>query len=151
MIEDRRKPIKRHWVRRHSIEARLLLAEGWHVADVADWLGFSKKRLNQRIRSETLRGTLTPEESRALSDELREIKARETAVTAVTGSIALKRACDELDAARARELTVKIRRASINEEDAGSTTSLKQIQEMSDDELIAYVESLVPELETKSC
>lgn len=151
MTKERQNLQRRRWVRRHSVEARLLLTEGWYIGDVAARLGFSRCTLSRRIKRESLRDPLDAEEGWALANELREIKAREAIVTAEAGSIALKRASDELDAAHARKMAVRETPNLELEEDDGAMKSLKQIREMSDDELVAYVESLVPGLETKSC
>ena len=134
------KPLKL-WARRHTLEAQLRLALGQTCVQVAAALGFAHTTVKQRAVREGLYAPLSVEAQLDLVDELRRLKAIEAFLDAETGSAQAKRATDELKALRAK----------CGAEEGGSAiTSIKQIKEMSDAELDAYLEALVPGLEKRA-
>ena len=134
------KPLKL-WARRHTLETRLRLVLGQTCLQVAEAIGFAHSTVKKRVAREDLHAPLSVEAQLSLVDELRRLKAIEAFLDTETGSTQAKRATDEL----------KVLREKCGAQ-AGdlAITSIKQIKEMSDAELDAYLESLVPGLEPRA-
>lgn len=136
-----------HWVRKHTVESALLYFAGHTYRAIGEKLGFSDWTVRERLKRDGLQALHDPVQIAALATELAQFKALETLAFAVAGSVEMKRACDLLG------LLGKGGRSAVDgktDEESG-VKSLKQIKEMSDEDLVAYVESLVPGLETKAC
>ncbi|WOR13760.1 hypothetical protein RYZ27_08260 [Hyphomonas sp. FCG-A18] len=134
------KPLKL-WTRRHTLETQLRLALGQTCVQVSKAIGFAHTTVKKRAVKENLHAPLSVEVQLGLVDELRRLKAIEAFLDAETGSAQAKRAIDELKA---------LKDQSAPEGGSSAMMSIKKIKEMSDAELDAYLESLVPGLETKA-
>lgn len=134
----------RRWTRLHTLEAAILFAMGHPYKQIGRLVGFQGRTVRQHLQAEGLNAALSSEEVFALAAELRALKAVEGLALAQAGSVEMKRMADLLERVG----------AVINQdedEETNGVKSLKQIKEMSDEDLVAYVESLVPGLETKAC
>ncbi|MEO1642264.1 MAG: hypothetical protein AAFR74_02930 [Pseudomonadota bacterium] len=134
----------RRWTRLHTLEATILFAIGHPYKQIGRLVGFQGRTVRQHLQAEGLNAALSSEDVFRLAAELRALKAVEGLALAQAGSVEMKRMADLLERVGA------VINQDGNEETDG-VKSLKQIKEMSDEDLVAYVESLVPGLETKAC
>ncbi|MGC6499672.1 MAG: hypothetical protein ACON4C_05715 [Henriciella sp.] len=132
----------RRWSSRHALETRLRLGFGQGVPEIAVALGFHPRTVRGHIRSDGLVPPATGQERRDLILSLDEERAVQGLLSAEPGSAAQLRLRRSLMAGEGRTDPVQ--------EQETDMRSLKEIREMSEDELRAYVASLVPGLESKA-
>ena len=138
----RRSP-QRRWRRRDGLEVCLGLARGYGRAAIAAATGWSEWTIRAHVRKDGLRAPETLDALVAMAAELEILKIVDALQAAEAGSPAQARLLLNL-----RTLARQFAWSPDAKED--DMKSLKQIREMSDEELAAYVESLVPGLETKA-
>ena len=141
MVDKIRKPAKR-WKRRHSLEAILRLAEGQSAPMLAEIMDFNVDTVRNHIQAEQLNHVSDDERLAAIALQLELSRLRLELLDAETGSAVQARL-------RASFATLSKLGSEKQEEEAGMMTKQK-LGEMSDDELRAYVASLVPGLEVKA-
>jgi hypothetical protein len=135
MVEKVRKTARR-WLRRHSLEAVLRLAEGQSHMQLAEVMDFCVDTVRKHIKDEKL------EALAAMTLSLERSRLRLELLDAESGAATQARL-------RASYATLsKLGEPAIEQESDVKTR--KAIGEMSDDELRAYVASLVPGLEVKT-
>lgn len=141
MVEKIRKPAKR-WKRRHSQEAILRLAEGQSAPMLAEIMDFNVDTVRNHIQAEQLNHVSDDDRLAAIALQLELSRLRLELLDAESGSAVQARL-------RASFATLSKMGSEKLEEEAGMMTKQK-LGEMSDDELRAYVASLVPGLEVKA-
>ncbi len=141
MVEKVRKTARR-WLRRHSLEAVLRLAEGQSHMQLAEVMDFCVDTVRKHIKDEKLDAPQNEEALAAMTLSLERSRLRLELLDAESGAATLARL-------RASYATLsKLGEPAIEQESDVKTR--KAIGEMSDDELRAYVASLVPGLEVKT-
>jgi hypothetical protein len=133
---------QRRWARQHELETRLRLGLGQGPAEIAAALGFHPRTVRGHIRGDGLCPPASGSERRALALSLDEERAVQALLSAQPGSPAQARLRTSLMAGLPASPPLQ--------EQETEMRSLKEIREMSDDELRAYVASLVPGLESKA-
>lgn len=141
MVEKTRKVAKR-WNRRHSLEAVLRLAEGQSAPRLAEVMGFSVDTVRNHIKAEQLNHARDEDRLTAVALQLERSRLRLELLDAESGSAVQARL-------RASFATLSKLGLEASEQESGMMTKRK-LGEMSDDELRAYVASLVPGLEVKA-
>ena len=133
----------RFWRDRHSKETRLRLSLGQSRQEISDAIGFSLWTVARYVESANLDAPLSLPERVEIACELETDKMIIDALEAQSGSLAQARL----------RAGLKGLSGTLNQSKAGQEfvmRSLKEIREMSGDELRAYVASLVPGLESKA-
>ncbi len=130
------KDIKFNWRARHALEVTLRLALGQTQAQIAAQFGCSHSTIRSRVRREGLSRKLTDEEALAMTHQIERARLLEELLDTEPGSPAQARLRAALkDISRATE--------GLSASDAGAP---RDFQDMSDEELEAYVEALAPRL-----
>ena len=133
----------RFWRDRHSKETRLRLSLGQSRQEISDAIGFCRRTVGKHIETANLDAPLSLSERVTIACELEADKTIIDALGAQSGSVAQARFRAGLKA-----LSEKPNQPRAEQEFV--MRSLKEIREMSGDELRAYVASLVPGLESKA-
>ncbi|MEL8056099.1 MAG: hypothetical protein AAGK66_08090, partial [Pseudomonadota bacterium] len=133
----------RRWARRHSLEAAILHAMGHSFHRIGTLIGFTGHTVQKHLRKDRLLARMDLVELQSLAEELKRLKAFEALALAPSGSADMKRIGEMI------EKSSSLTKSETEARDRGMI-SINDVNEMSDDELTAYVASMVPGLETSS-
>lgn len=131
------------WTRRHSLEAAILHAMGHSCHRIGTLIGFTGQTVHKHLKKDGLLASLDLVDIQSLAEELRRLKAFEALALAPSGSADMKRIGEMI------EKSGSVTKSETEARDRGMI-SINDVNEMSDDELTAYVASMVPGLETGS-
>ncbi len=141
MVEKMNDEVMR-WLVRHSREVQVRLALGHSITAIAETFGCGRDTVTRHIELEAFSVPSSSAEILSLAVEVEGHKVIEDVFGAMPGSAAQARLRTSLLAFSKPSRTLS------NDEETGMK-SLKDLEEMADDELRDYVASLVPGLEVK--
>ena len=142
-------PSKRFWSPRDALEARLRRSYGETYQAIGEAIGFSADTVRIRMKRDGLKPADSVAERLALALSLVADTVAREALTGAASDAALLRQRQELRLLY-QALHPALGAAPNTQDKEGAMKTIKDIKEMSDDDLRAYVAGLVSGLESKS-